>query len=463
MPEAPGPEESGPDLREQADAVMHAIGTGLRGLGERLLPDRESSAAEQGPRARAQSVRRPTAAPRQRETQRRRPNWGLMAAILIPLLAILGFGGYTLYQNWSTARLYNALLQEARDKRTSAQSLADSPIQARQAWLEVLSKLQAAEAIEPDEPEISELRTMAETALDRIDGVTRLAGIIELHQYTGSAYQPSRLVVNGTSVYVLDHGGAQVFRHTLNEQRNAALDTAGDPLFLQQGQVVDGTTVGTLVDLAWMDDGGERGTGALLVLDRAGQLFEYDPEFNQFSHEQLGSPETWSSPVSLRTFDSNLYLLDPRANQVLKYVAGQYANTPNRWIAQSDSDLRTAVDMGIDGNIYVLHNSGKLEKYYGGEREPFAVTRIPRPLSGANALHMDVEEVTKYVYLADASERRIVQLDRKGTFVRQLQPVLGEEDRFRQLSAVYADEMADKLYYLAANALYVTDLPPVLR
>jgi hypothetical protein len=82
-------------------------------------------------------------------------------------------------------------------------------------------------------------------------------------------------------------------------------------------------------------------------------------------------------------------------------------------------------------------------------------------LSGGSALYLDVEEVTQYIYVADASERRIVQLDRQGTFVRQLLPSLGQEDLFRGLSGLYVDEMGDKLYYVAANALYITDLPPV--
>ena len=148
-------------------------------------------------------------------------------------------------------------------------------------------------------------------------------------------------------------------------------------------------------------------------------------------------------------------------NQVLKYLEAQYANPPDRWIAQADTDLRTAIDMGIDGNIHILHNNGKLDKYYGGEKVPFDVTRVPRPLSGANALHLEVEEATQYIYVADASERRIVQLDREGAFVRQLQPGLGQEDLFRQLAGLYVDEMGAKLYYVAANTLYITDLPPV--
>jgi len=117
--------------------------------------------------------------------------------------------------------------------------------------------------------------------------------------------------------------------------------------------------------------------------------------------------------------------------------------------------------LGIDGNIYILHNNGKLDKYYGGERVPFTMSRVPRPLSGGNALHLEEQESAQYIYIADASERRIVQIDREGVFVRQLQPALSQEDLFRQLSGLYVDEMGAKLYYVAANTLYITDLPPV--
>jgi hypothetical protein len=302
------------------------------------------------------------------------------------------------------------------------------------------------------------MRDQAERELDRIDGVTRLPQIYEIYEYTGA---PSRIVAAGLDVYVLDRGGGKVYRHALNEPRNALRNPSSDQLLLQRGESVEGASVGDLVDLTWMKEGGNRQAGALLILDRTGQLFEYDPDGPQVSHQNLGGTDTWRSPTSLRTFDSNLYILDSMGNQVLKYLEEQYSNPPDRWIAQADTDLRTAIDMGIDGSIYVLHNNGKLDKYYGGERVPFAVTHVPRPLSGGHAIFLEVEEATQYVYIADASERRIVQLDREGAFVRQLQPGLGQEDLFRQLAGLYVDEIGAKLYYVAANTLYIADLPPV--
>jgi len=468
----PAPRQAGFDLGEKAESALHSIGAGLRSLGERLLPDRQSDEEDlrvadrpspRDPRASsmAQRQRRERARAGRRREQAQQTNWGLAVALAIPILALLFVGGYMLYQNWSASNQYNEHLEQARRKREIALSQAESPTTARDYWLEVLSSLQAAAAVQPDQPEIAQMRDQAERELDRIDGVTRLAQIYKIYEYTGPSSAPSRIVVAGLDVYVLDRGGGKVYRHALNEPRNALRNPTSDQLLLQPGQIVEGVSVGDLVDLTWMDEGGDRQAGALLILDRTGQLLEYDPAWEQVGHQNLGGTDTWRSPTSLRTFDSNLYILDSMGNQVLKYSEGQYANPPDRWIAQADTDLRTAIDMGIDGNIFILHNNGKLDKYYGGERVPFAVTRVPRPLSGGNALFLEVEEDTQYIYIADASERRIVQLDREGVFVRQLQPSLGQEDLFRQLAGLYVDEMGTKLYYVAANTLYITDLPPV--
>jgi hypothetical protein len=276
---------------------------------------------------------------------------------------------------------------------------------------------------------------------------------------TGSA--PSRIVVAGLDVYVLDRGTGRIYHHALNELRNALRNPNAEQVLLQQGQTVDGRNVGSLVDITWMQDGGERQAGALAVLDREGLLVEYDPTWERLEHQTVGGTDQWRAPTSLRTYDANLYILDPMANQVFKYGSGSFAEAPTRWIASAEPDLSTTVDMGIDGNIYLLHNTGNVAKYYGGEPAPFALTRVPRPLASANALHADVEETAQYIYIADASERRIVQVDREGTFVRQLQPPLGQEESFRQLSGLFVDETGGKLYVVAASALYVTDLPPV--
>ena len=102
-------------------------------------------------------------------------------------------------------------------------------------------------------------------------------------------------------------------------------------------------------------------------------------------------------------------------------------------------------------------------KYFGGEVAPFTLTRLPLPLSGADAMYMDVDEVAQYIYVADSTEQRVVQIDREGVFVRQFKPAREQEASFRQLTDIFVDEVAGKVFYIAGNALYVTDIPPVQR
>jgi hypothetical protein len=466
----PAPQRTGTRASDPIGAVVQTVGAGIRSLGESLLPDKRPhtmgrrgspSQAADARGGRDQHRRRAVRTRRGRGQEARQPNWGLAVALAIPILVLIFVGGYTAYRNWSSQSQYNASMEEAKLKRDLALGSAESPAVARDHWLEVLASLKAAETLQPEEPEIAQMRAQAEAELDRIDGVTRLGQIYRIYEYNLPGSTPSRVVVAGLDVYVLDRGMGRVYHHALNEVRNALRNPNADQVLLQRGQSVEDKTIGDLVDIGWMQDGGEGQAGALAVLDRDGLLVEYDPTWEQLSHQVVGGQDQWRAPLSLRTFDSNLYLLDPTANQIFKYLAEQFATDPDRWIKQSDTDLSKAVDMSIDGNIYVLHNNGQILKYYGGETAPFTVTQVPRALGSAVALYTDVEEVTQYMYVADASERRIVQLDREGTFVRQLQPALGQEESFRQLSGMFVDEAGAKLYFIATNTLFVTDIPPV--
>jgi hypothetical protein len=453
------PAGTGPVRGDQIEAILGAIGDGIRTLGERLLPDRQprtTLASASRTQRRRQAERR-----RRSRGQAQQPRWGLAVALAIPLLVLVVVGGYTLYRNWSTQSQYNTFIETAQLKRDIALSSNDSPTVARDYWLEVLSSLQAADAIQPDQPEVAQMRDQAEAELDRIDGVTRLGPHFKIFEYNLTGSAPSRIVIAGLDVYVLDRGAGRVYHHALNEPGNALRNPNAEQVLLQQGQQIDGATVGSLVDIAWMQNGGERQAGALAILDRDGLFIEHDPTWTQIEHQTIGGTDQWRAPSSFRIYDANLYVLDPLANQVFKYESESFGESPGRWLAVEGTDLSTAIDMGIDGNIYLLHNTGQLSKYYGGEPTPFTVTRVPRPLSSANALQADVEEELQYIYIADASDRRIVQIDREGTFVRQLQPALGQEDSFRQLSGLFVDEKSGKLYFVAASALYMTDLPPV--
>ncbi len=441
------------DIAGRASAAFQAVGRSLRTLGERMLPDRPPPSAAERRRAATRKQRR--------ETGR---GWrqGIAIAIAIPIIALLFVGGYSMYRDWSTRTQFEAKLDAARLERDIALSNAGSPPQARENWNNVVALAQEAEQIQPETEEIAALLAQAATAIDRIDGVTRLASPTKLYDYTAPDSRPTHVIVSGLDVYVLDRGAGQVYHHVLNEVSNALRDPADNQVLMRETQSIDDQTLGILVDIAWRKEGGDTQRGTLLVLDRNGLLVEFDPSWEQHKLQVLGGKDVWRNPVSLETFDANLYLLDPAANQIFKYPDKQFGSAPLDWM-QAEGDLSTGIDLGIDGSIYVAHDSGKINKYFGGEPVEFAVRDIPKPLLGAAALYLDIEEVTQYIYVADASGRRVVQLKRDGTFVRQVRPPAEEEAIFDRLSGLFVDERVGKLFYVAGNALYVNDLPPVPR
>ena len=450
-PEAP-PETAGPTMAEQAQGALVTVAQGIRTLGERMLPDR-------APRQTSQR-RRAARSQRSRGQVASHPNLGIAIALAIPLVALMVVGGYTLYRNWSTQSQLDAKLEAVRFKRDIALGNAESPTMARDDWLEVIALGKEANLIQPDNPEVAPMLVQAAIEIDRIDSVTRLGQPHKLYEYRTPGSTPTRIIVAGLDMYVLDKGTGRVHRHALNEQRNALQEPEADQLLLQEAQQIEEQTVSVLVDIAWMKEGGERQAGALLILDRNGLLIEYDPSWEQLHTQSLGGKDVWRSPTAMQTFDSNLYLLDTMANQIFKYAAQQFANAPTEWI-QGDAEATSGIDIGIDGNIFVLLNSGKLDKYFGGEATPFGIARIPKPLISADALYMDTEDIAQYIYIADASERRIVQLDKEGTFTRQFRPPAELEASFQQLSGLFVDEIGGKLYYATGNTLNVTELPPV--
>jgi hypothetical protein len=385
-----------------------------------------------------------------------------VAAIVIPILVLAFVWGYKVYRDWSLQSQYEGYVEQAKMKRDIALG-TDSPVVARDYWLEVLALVDQAAGLQPDLAEVLPLRAQAEAEVDRIDGVTRLGRFSKIYEYSALDSAPTRVIVAGLDVYVLDQGAGRVYHHALNELRTGLRNPNAEQVLAEEGQALESQRLGSLIDIAWMEDGGERQAGALLILDRNGLLLEYDPSWEQLRTQSVGGKETWSHPVAMRTFDSNLYLLDGRANQVFKYQGQQYSSAPSPWIQDGEVNLNTAVDLGIDGSIYVLHSTGKLTKYFGGEAVPFIVTQMRTPMSSADALYAETEDIAQYIYIASGTEMRIVQLDREGVFVRQLAPSLGQEDTFGQLAGLFVDEPGSKLYVIASSALYVTDLPPMAR
>lgn len=129
----------------------------------------------------------------------------------------------------------------------------------------------------------------------------------------------------------------------------------------------------------------------------------------------------WNNADSIVAYTDKLYFMDRTNSQIWKYK-----KTPDNQYTQIASyfetgtvDLTNAVDFAIDGSVYVLNSGNIVDKFVGGEKEPFVLADIPHSYPAlSNVTHM-YTDATSQLYLLDAGNNRVVKYDKEGTYLGQ--------------------------------------------
>ena len=117
--------------------------------------------------------------------------------------------------------------------------------------------------------------------------------------------------------------------------------------------------------------------------------------------------------------------------------------------------------MAIDGNLYVLFADGRILKFFNGEPQPFPMDGLPTPMRSPTTIVVggpQEPEAEGYVYVTDAGNERIVQFNKAGAFVRQLQAKSGEP-QLRNLRGIHVDEERGRIFILSGRTLWLADIP----
>jgi hypothetical protein len=166
-------------------------------------------------------------------------------------------------------------------------------------------------------------------------------------------------------------------------------------------------------------------------------------------------PNGWVSGEDVKSYQRNLYILSAANRKIYKYerLTNRYA-APVQY--NVNGDLTDAIDMTIDGNVYVLKRGGTLLKYYRGEVQPFKILRLPK-----DAL-VDVTKVVKqgnFYFLDPVGKRVIVTTDggANGESLYVKQYVL-EGEQVGTLKDLYVDPEDGHLYVMDDQRIYIVDL-----
>jgi len=442
-----------PDWGSLERRMASLLASTLRGTGNflrRFLPEPVPgpSEAKEAP-APSERVVRPRQPYRAAEGHR---NLWMGTAIAIPVIVVVLV--IAVYWRQGTARQarFEGLVGQAQQQMALAEQADEAT--ARGHLLEALDSLAEAEKLKPGKPPLPDLRGEAVNRLNAIDRVVELHWISPLWEYSEPGSDPGRVIVSGIDIYVLDKGLDRVYKHLLDDTMQALQKLEVEPVLLRKGDQRGPIVVGELVDMVLVETKGGRLRSSLLTLESGGSLLEYDPT-KGIEVLPIGGSDKWIQPQILGSYEGNLYLLDSSLNQILRYEP-DYGSLPEDYFpTPGEVDLAGVVDMAIDGQVYVLYADGRILKFLGGQPAPFELVGLYEPLRNPTALF--ASEEAAFLYVADAGNKRIVQLTKEGRFLRQFKA--GEGEALAQLKGLFASEAYHRLYFVSGNKLYVTNIP----
>jgi hypothetical protein len=327
-------------------------------------------------------------------------------------------------------------LDQARQLLTQALAIRETP-----AWRSLLEDTQA--------------------ELDRIDRVIRLPATGPFIDLSGLGPETAvtRIIVEGTDVYVLDVGGARLLRYQL--QADGTLQSPEPQVLFRQGEQVANRPVGKLVTMAWVGTGGPRTDPGLVVVESGRTFLTYNPRAGAGRLVPADS-NTWTELSAMASYQGNVYLVDPKRPSLIEYrPTNRGYDAPLIAVLDGRANLawERIVDVQVDAtSIYVLQGDGVLRRYSRdrGEPQPFTV-RTPDPLRGPIAMTFSGSGDQRSLYLADMGNERIVQLAPDGAYVRQYRPPVTSK-AFQGLRDVFVDAN-HRLWVLTTQAIYRYELP----
>lgn len=237
------------------------------------------------------------------------------------------------------------------------------------------------------------------------------------------------------SIYLLDTNAGVLYRMP---RSGGALEP-----MLRPEDTVGPNVVGKVKSQAWREDN----IAAVAQTGEAGPFTFYFRNGDSWGYNALAGSETWGR-VNERfravNYGGNLYVWGGGASsdQIQKYFSGSYGQFPDPWIKEFGGQrTENALDIAIDGDVYLLKPDGRMLVFSGGvfQREIVPQGINPPLVTTAGFFVTGDTPERGSIFLIDFNQR-IIELDKKtGTIIQQLRARPDSPYQLDQLTSMYID------------------------
>lgn len=337
------------------------------------------------------------------------------------------------------------------DQRLAAVESMDDPNQITAELDAAQTDLDRADAIGAPNDLIEQRQLAITLARDEAVGVYRVFGVNRI----GSL--PDDLENGDTSAFMTSGG---IFLANGNLYRLNPL-TAEMQMMLAQEREIEGIKVGHLFGVAY--DG-----NFLVVTDGRAIFFASSTDgaiWQSMQMEEINNQGPWQ-PGPIAAFNESMYLLERDFRNIYVFTtnADEQVVAPADWVSVGDRvNLNIAVDMTIDGNIYVLLEDGQVITLRSGlETHRFELPGFDFQTQDPKAIITG--PTTGYIYVVVEDHDgggRVIATDREGENAVIMELPIGFEtgsssilDPFENVQDIVVDEPSGTLYIINGDAVW---------
>lgn len=227
----------------------------------------------------------------------------------------------------------------------------------------------------------------------------------------------------------------KLFGYEYNALYETILDVVENPLTISSSEKVNNAVSMPEKDL-------------IIFTTPSGKVIEYND--GQFSLAET-SDEMWKKSTAMAVYSKYLYLLSPEENQIWKYERRTSAYTKASKY-NLDADLSKALDIAIDGNVFVLSAGGEIIKLYRGNQVQFDVQSLTIE-DGENVSQIFTLPDQNYIYLLNPQKNSILIVRKlsngQGEYIRQV--VL---EGIGQIVDFYVSQNEQRLFVIDKEKIY---------
>jgi hypothetical protein len=384
----------------------------------------------------------------------------LLAALVIVILVPVVVAAINLGQGNTRRAEAEQLTARAEIVLLGAQSALDQGDKeiARERLTEAQDYLAQAIALDGTNENRTQLIATIESELQQVLQVMPLYGLTEPLITFPTDARPQHVLVMNEDIFIIDAGRQALMQYRFDPSSETVTDQVGQ-VILSQGDVIDGVSVGTLADLAWLPlIPGYEDRPSLLITDRNNNVFRYDQRVEGATLMQVADRSSWGSIGQVQTFNGRVYIADEAKGAILRYDPGRFEAAGESWFSpETQVNLAGLLSMEIDGDIWLLFSNGMILRYRERQQVPFS----PENSIGLAEEPVDMyvtRQESAYIYVVDAGQDRILVYEKSGTYVGQLRAP--EDDLLRGLSGLYIDEVSRVMYILTQTGLFAHPVLP---